>query len=177
MCHAALRFSDNINAFKGTLELFKMIFGMGQTFLSSEYLQLIRLKYTFILCFTQKCKTRGVLFRADFLKKQFKDLLAPTDAIPICTFSGHEGIVYCLIANESALYSGSGDASVRVWDSKTFKSVGLLKGHKDSVTCLALDNAHLYSGSNDRTINVWNIISNQLVATLKGHTSSIEAHE
>ena len=69
------------------------------------------------------------------------------------TFVGHKAAVWALIVHGDKLYSGSGDASIKVWDCMvTFKNLETLQGHSGQVLCLAASGNFLFSGSHDKTI-------------------------
>ena len=72
------------------------------------------------------------------------------------TFVGHKAAVWALIVHGDKLYSGSGDASIKVWDCMvTFKNLETLQGHSGQVLCLAASGNFLFSGSHDKTIRAW----------------------
>eukprot|EP00035_Acanthoeca_spectabilis_P024513 m.454133 g.454133 ORF g.454133 m.454133 type:complete len:356 (+) comp20620_c0_seq1:448-1515(+) len=69
-----------------------------------------------------------------------------------------------------AIFSGSGDRTIRKWDWRTGEQIGVLAGHRASVLALAEgDDARLFSGSGDNTIRAWNMRSGVHLATLEGH--------
>jgi hypothetical protein len=75
----------------------------------------------------------------------------------------------------SLLASGSADATVRLWNTKTGAQAGTLTGHADGVTSVAFspDGALLASGSSDATVRIWNPVTAALTATLTGHTDQV----
>jgi serine/threonine protein kinase len=75
----------------------------------------------------------------------------------------------------SLLASGSADATVRMWNTKTGAKAGTLTGHTDAVTSVAFspDGALLASGSSDRTVRIWNPVTAAPTATLTGHTDQV----
>lgn len=72
----------------------------------------------------------------------------------------HELPILCCTFNASKreLYSGSQDASIRVWDVESLKLIRRQSGHKGWVTSLTYASSLklLFSGSVDGTIIVWN---------------------
>lgn len=82
--------------------------------------------------------------------------------------------------------SGSGDATVRVWDVGTATPIHTLTGHKSWVLCLSFAPSfslsassstpigHLASGSMDGEVRVWDV-SKGKGKVLKGHTKWITA--
>ena len=122
---------------------------------SKEWKELVEIRYTFLFCFVRKYREKGKGFRADFLKQQFKDLLGPPLGTHIATLRGHTSTVNRLTVIGNKLYSGSGDCTIRVWDTDTHQHITTLQGHTDMVICLTVVGNKLYSGSYDRTIRVW----------------------
>jgi hypothetical protein len=77
------------------------------------------------------------------------------------TLQGHEGQVWWVVlSHDSSLgVSGSSDRTIRLWDTKTCKCVGVLSGHDSSVNGIALTSSptRLVTGSWDQTVRVWDI--------------------
>ncbi|KAE9406405.1 WD40 repeat-like protein [Gymnopus androsaceus JB14] len=75
--------------------------------------------------------------------------------------------------NGQKIVSGSGDKTIRVWDSNTGKQLGdSLQGHEDLVRSVAFspDGQKIVSGSDDKTIRVWDSnTGKQLGDPLQGH--------
>merc|ERR1712203_1280169 len=69
-----------------------------------------------------------------------------------------------------AIFSGSGDNSIKKWDIKTGALMATLEGHADEVTCLAISEKEgaIFSGSDDGSIKKWDIKTGALMATLEG---------
>lgn len=98
---------------------------------------------------------------------------------------GHEGPVYALSALSGVSYanlaSGSGDNSIKLWNTDKFRSRALLNltGHTAAVNSLVqLKNGYLVSGSDDNRIIVWDVSSKdgaRKVRELNAHTSWITA--
>ncbi|KAK4534538.1 hypothetical protein CDCA_CDCA02G0563 [Cyanidium caldarium] len=72
----------------------------------------------------------------------------------------HCGPVYCLAVSvfSGTLFTGSGDASIKVWDIASGACRATLRGHRGAVLTLVADDARghrLYSGARDGSIRVW----------------------
>jgi WD40 repeat protein len=86
---------------------------------------------------------------------------------------GHTDIVYCVAAlPKGLLASGSGDKTVRIWDTATGAFVAALEGHmghKDAVYLLAaLPDYRLASvGRNEGIIRIWNVVTRACTQVLK----------
>ncbi|CAL5367966.1 unnamed protein product [Camellia sinensis] len=82
-----------------------------------------------------------------------------------CThfFKGHKGVVTSIIfhpdPNRLILFSGSDDATVRVWDLATKRCIATLDKHFSAVTSMAVseDGWSLLSAGRDKVVNVWDL--------------------
>jgi mitogen-activated protein kinase organizer 1 len=77
-------------------------------------------------------------------------------------FSGHNGRVECVIfagEGDGVIVSGSYDASVRIWDtrSQNGKPLMSLNEAKDSVTSLAIVDAEILAGSVDGRVRTYDL--------------------
>ena len=79
--------------------------------------------------------------------------------------------------NGKHIVSGSGDSTIRVWDTTTGETVaGPFQGHKNCVDSVAYspNGKYIVSGSKDKTIRVWDATTGETVAgPFQGHTSSV----
>jgi WD40 repeat protein len=76
------------------------------------------------------------------------------------------------------LASSSSDGSVRIWDTKTGKSLRTLQGHKKSVLAIAFapDGQRLASVSDDNTVRIWELRSESAASkVIKGHAAAVQA--
>ena len=74
----------------------------------------------------------------------------------IATLVGHTRFVRCFTLHENKLYSGSGDNTIRIWNTETYQQIATLRGHTNDVNCLTLHENKLYS-NNDNTIRIWRV--------------------
>jgi WD40 repeat protein len=85
---------------------------------------------------------------------------------------GHKKWVMSLAISSdgSRIVSGSGDRTMRVWDGRTFKEIGLCE-HEDEVNSVAFspDSSLIASPSKDHTVWIWNALSLEKVTQLAGH--------
>jgi len=63
------------------------------------------------------------------------------------------------LANDGRVITASDDFTLRIWNSKTFKEVEVLRGHVGPVTCCAFHPSSrlIASGSRDKTIRIWDL--------------------
>ncbi|MEO3813102.1 hypothetical protein ABGB17_29215 [Sphaerisporangium sp. B11E5] len=101
----------------------------------------------------------------------------------LLTLSGHGAPVLAVavgqVEGRSVIVSGSGDATVRVWDAGTGKPVRTLSGHDGGVFAVAVGQVEgrpvMVSGSGDATVRVWDAETGKPVRTLRGHGAGVSA--
>jgi WD40 repeat protein len=95
---------------------------------------------------------------------------------PIQFLRGHRGTIFSLAVSTDGklLASGSEDGTIRLWDTRTWKEVGLLK-HESNVYGLAFspDGTRLAAGCGDSVIRLWDVATRQDVAELHGHSDYV----
>lgn len=94
----------------------------------------------------------------------------------IGTIEAHQDCIYCLILlNEDGFFaSGSGDQTIKIWDSSTFRTTTIIEGDIKFVSSFVLTitnnlllqgvisltqlrNGYIASGSSEHTIKIWDI--------------------
>ncbi|KAG6331511.1 hypothetical protein ID866_7575 [Astraeus odoratus] len=75
----------------------------------------------------------------------------------VATLRGHVGPVYRLAwsADSRMVVSASKDATVKIWDLKSYKLKVDLPGHTDEVYCVDFVADKIVSGGRDRTVKIW----------------------
>jgi WD40 repeat protein/serine/threonine protein kinase len=93
------------------------------------------------------------------------------------TFVGHRAGLTALSwsPNGKWLATGSGDATVRVWDVASGRCLLTLGGHTGRIGCVAWspDGKWLASASEDTTAKIWEAIGGRLLQTLRGHGGGV----
>jgi WD40 repeat protein len=82
---------------------------------------------------------------------------------------GHDGGVNSLaLSKDNKVYSGSRDATIRVWSAVDGSHLGTLEGHGGdvSVVVVAVDGT-VYSGSDDGTLRMWSGHDGSPIRTLQ----------
>jgi WD40 repeat protein len=65
------------------------------------------------------------------------------------------------------LVSGSGDKTIKLWNTSTGECLSTLIGHSSYVQCLdSTENDHLISSSFDRTLKLWNTLTGECLRTI-----------
>jgi WD40 repeat protein len=93
------------------------------------------------------------------------------------TCEEHEGSINCMEVSEdgSVLVTGSDDAYVRLWSTKTelIECIGVLEGHEDYITSLLIEDNFVLSSSADKTIRKWDMYSCECLLVFTGHESTV----
>jgi WD40 repeat protein len=93
----------------------------------------------------------------------------PASGPCITTLRGHRYDVNAVLVSEAdhRLYSGSNDATIKIWNTLTYQCIATLEGHFANVRCLALSygRKRLYSASEE--ILVWDIETFQTVHSFR----------
>jgi len=89
-------------------------------------------------------------------------------------FRAHQRhVVTCLQFDADKILTGSDDANINVYDTKSGALRVTLQGHEGGVWALQYEGNVLVSGSTDRTVRVWNITNGRNTHTFQGHTSTV----
>lgn len=112
---------------------------------------------------------------------------------------GHTQRVFCVDVNDTCLFSGSADKTIKVgqaflksyvvqvWDLRTRGCIQTVEGHQRGVKSLTVGNQLFFSGSNDTTIKVpgmirlfihdfqvWNLKTFECQYTFVGHSKWVK---
>lgn len=96
----------------------------------------------------------------------------------IHTYRGHQTSVYCLqfdLLNQK-LISGSGDACIKVWDTKSKTCNKTIKAHNGPVHSLHFMNDLLVTGGGDSVVKLWDLEDlSEEPKTFIGHSSWVQS--
>jgi len=102
------------------------------------------------------------------------------DQIPFVEFTtltGHSGFVTSVVfsSNGKYLVSGSGDKTVKVYQTDGFKEIVTLTGHSNYVYSVAFspDGRYLASGSYDKTVKIYQTDGFKEIMALTGHSDRV----
>ena len=101
-----------------------------------------------------------------------------TSHLALATLSGHEStITSILFLRRQDDATGSGDNTVKLWDSASHRELATLQGHASLVSSVAFspDGRMIATGSADKTVKLWDSASHQEITTLKGHTDDVRS--
>ncbi|KAJ3090331.1 SCF ubiquitin ligase complex subunit cdc4 [Quaeritorhiza haematococci] len=82
-------------------------------------------------------------------------------------------VVTCLQFDADKIVSGSDDATIHIYDTRTGQLRTRLEGHEGGVWALEYWGDVLVSGSTDRSVRVWDLRDGKCVETFEGHTSTV----
>ena len=76
--------------------------------------------------------------------------------------------------NDGQTLVSSSNASIIIWNLKTYNKINTLTEHTKIILCFKLlNNERLASGSKDTTIIIWNTTNWQVIYKLKGHNNTV----
>ena len=82
-------------------------------------------------------------------------------------------VVTCLQFDDQKILTGSDDAHIDIYDTKTGRTLNRLSGHEGGVWALEYLDDMLVSGSTDRSIRVWDMRDGRMLHVFQGHTSTV----
>ncbi|CBJ27442.1 WD40 domain containing protein [Ectocarpus siliculosus] len=95
------------------------------------------------------------------------------------TLPGHTGAVTsaCVLPHPEVFVTGSLDADIRVWATKTYKFKRVMKGHSRGVVTIDYSPTQrvIVSAGFDHDILVWSPVAGQVICRLSGHGCSLVA--
>ena len=91
----------------------------------------------------------------------------------LATLKGHTEFVRAIVGDANALYTGSNDRIIRVWDMESFQCTGMMAGHKLAVISLAVAKDKLFSGGYDLVVKVWDKKTRMCLMDIGGHQQVI----
>lgn len=105
-----------------------------------------------LYCLSVSPDKLGVVVGSRHCQVQMFDL---ERAAQVRSLVGHSKEVYSVHSSDSCIVSGSGDSTIKVWDTRAYECAATFAGHAATVMCLRYDGDHrILSGSYDRTVKV-----------------------
>jgi hypothetical protein len=94
------------------------------------------------------------------------------------TLNTHSDCVLSVSWNRDStkIVSGSGDKTIKIWDSFSGAVLRTLTGHSDGVTSASWNNddSMIVSGSSDQSVKIWNAVTGVPLKTLEGYSKEVE---
>ncbi|KAL9061272.1 MAG: hypothetical protein Q9162_000146 [Coniocarpon cinnabarinum] len=82
-------------------------------------------------------------------------------------------VVTCLQFDENCIITGSDDAHIDIYETRTGRTIKKLQGHEGGVWALEYLDKMLVSGSTDRSVRIWDMQSGRNLHVFQGHTSTV----
>jgi WD40 repeat protein len=111
------------------------------------------------------------VYRAAFVGSD--RLRDPDDPQPTAVLEGHSSTVTAVAVARGRIFSGSLDASVRVWDERTFAPLGCYELGGDMVNALSCVHGRLYVATSDQDLLVLDASDLAPLCRLEGHSAYV----
>lgn len=103
-------------------------------------------------------------------------------AHPLAVLLGHRKSVVCLgasevLAEQDYVFSGSEDATVKMWDIASYQCVHTFEGHMRAVLSIKIQPGfiNMFTASEDGSVHQWSIETGQCCRVFEGHWNSVTA--
>lgn len=91
----------------------------------------------------------------------------------IRVLEGHDGSIFDLATDNNVLASGSGDATVKLWNKDDWTLLGSINAQTYFVLCVAIDKKFIYAGGIDNCVNIFSLDRFDRITSLYGHDASV----
>ena len=82
-------------------------------------------------------------------------------------------VVTCLQFDDHKILTGSDDAHIDIYDTRSGAALRRLAGHEGGVWALEYNGDLLVSGSTDRSVRIWDMRTGRMLHVFQGHTSTV----
>lgn len=86
---------------------------------------------------------------------------------------GHVGTIFDITSDSDHLFTGSGDATVKIWKKDEWKKIDSITAQTHFVLAIAIDEKYIYAGGIDNCTNVFSRSNLRRITSLYGHEASI----
>lgn len=111
----------------------------------------------------------------EFVRSDFIAAAGLEDYSLVATLEGHCAAVNAVQIQGDIIISGSGDASVKVWDIHTGQSTHSISSHNRGIADLLFNGRFSLTGSTDNSASMYDVQDQVEKARLTGHTSLVRA--
>jgi WD40 repeat protein len=104
------------------------------------------------------------------------DIANPQRPAAIATLSGHTDAVNSVAFGPDLLATASNDGTVRLWNLRDHREIGVLTGHTGAVNSVAFGpDGTMATVGNDKTVRLWDVRQRREIAVLTGHTAAVRS--
>jgi len=86
---------------------------------------------------------------------------------------GHVGAVFDIVTDSDLIFTGSGDATAKIWKKNEWTNIDSITAQTHFVLTIAVDDKYLYAGGIDNCTNIFSRSTLRRVSSLYGHDASI----
>jgi WD40 repeat protein len=86
---------------------------------------------------------------------------------------GHVGTVFDIVTDSDFLFTGSGDATAKIWKKDGWNNIDSITAQTHFVLAIAIDSEHIYAGGIDNCTNIFSRSTLRRVNSLYGHDATI----
>jgi len=86
---------------------------------------------------------------------------------------GHVGSVFGIISDSELLFTGSGDATAKIWKKEGWTRTDTITAQTHFVLAIAIDNKYIYAGGIDNCTNIYSRSNLRRISSLYGHDANV----
>ncbi|MGY5872840.1 MAG: hypothetical protein RTV72_11385 [Candidatus Thorarchaeota archaeon] len=86
---------------------------------------------------------------------------------------GHVGTVFDITTDSHHLFTGSGDATVKIWTKDDWRSIVSISAQTHFVLTIVIDEKNIYAGGIDNCTNIFSRSDSRRIISLHGHEANV----